>query len=86
MQKEKCWQTGPLVDQLSGEDWGRNHTSEQAVSQAQEQSATKAVPDSTAKVVGLTSESVPKEQIRAITSASAPNPAPNSVLEPVPEP
>ena len=86
MQKGKSWQTGSLVYQLSGEDWDRNHASEQAVSQAQEQSAAKAVPDSTAKVVGLTGESVPKVQIRAITSSSVPNPAPNSVLEPVPEP
>ena len=86
MQKGKGWQTGSLVYQLSGEDWDRNHASEQAVSQAQEKSATKAVPDSTAKVVGLTGESVPKVQIRAITSSSVPNPAPNSVLEPGPEP
>ena len=58
MQKEtRSWQTGSLVYQLSGKDWDRNHASEQAVSQAQEQSATKAVQDSTAKVVGLTGES-----------------------------
>ena len=62
VQKGKSWQTGSLVYQLSDEDWDRNHASEQAVSQAQQQSATKAVPDSTAKVVGLTSEIFPKVQ------------------------
>ena len=66
---------------MSGEDWDRNHAS-----QAHEQSATKAVPDSSAKVVGPTSESVPEVQIQESSISSVPNPAPNPVLEPVPEP
>ena len=68
-----------------GEDWDRNHTSEQAFSQAHEQLATKAVPDSSAKVVGPTSESVPEVQIQESNISSVPNPAPNPVLKRVPE-
>ena len=71
---------------MSGEDWDRNHASEQEFSQAHEQSVTKAVPDSSAKVVGPTSESVPEVQIQESTISRVPNPAPNPVLEPVPEP
>ena len=46
----------------------------------------KAVPDSFAKVVGPTSESVSEVQIQESTISSVPNSAPNPVLKPVLEP